>query len=221
MFRWADCEQPGFVRIAGQHKWSPPVLVSEERHAPLKTSRQCGGSLSLGKCMGRGISSPIATRRGGSTPITGKPTEEREHPHDGQVPHRGREIKAVILTIRQHSQKELDLLFREAGASYQQITAQKAFYDRPMKTLARAGLGHSKRTDYLRQLRDGSRRDRALPRRRKGFRHAPSRMHTRWSDQLRFWKASLRGLRLAALITLPADEVRPRLGVKLAYRNGD
>jgi hypothetical protein len=64
------------------------------------------------------------------------------------------EMKAVFLTIRQNSQKELDALFREAGASYQQIVAQKAFYDSPVKTMARAGLGDAKRTDYLRQLRD-------------------------------------------------------------------
>ncbi len=63
------------------------------------------------------------------------------------------EVRAVIVTIRQNSEKELNDLFVEAGNSHRMIMEQRAFYDSPVKTLARAGLGDARRTDYLRQLR--------------------------------------------------------------------
>lgn len=62
------------------------------------------------------------------------------------------ELKAVILEIRKNSEKELDGLFREAGASHAKIVAQRMFYESPVRTLARAGLGSQKRSDYLQQL---------------------------------------------------------------------
>ncbi|MDQ3288252.1 MAG: hypothetical protein M3Q42_08305 [Pseudomonadota bacterium] len=65
----------------------------------------------------------------------------------------GQETRAAILTIRKNSEKELDTLFLEAGATHRQIVAQGVFYDSPVKTLARAGLGDAKRTDYLHQLK--------------------------------------------------------------------
>lgn len=63
------------------------------------------------------------------------------------------EIRAVLLTIRKNSEKELNDLFLEAGATHRQIVEQGVFYDSPVKTLARAGLGDPKRSDYLRQLK--------------------------------------------------------------------
>ena len=63
------------------------------------------------------------------------------------------EIRAVLLTIRKNSEKELNDLFLEAGRTHRQIIDQGVFYDSPVKTLARAGLGDPKRSDYLRQLK--------------------------------------------------------------------
>lgn len=65
----------------------------------------------------------------------------------------GQENRAALLTIRKNSEKELNDLFLEAGASHRKIAEQRAFYDSPVKTLARAGLGDPKRSDYLRQLK--------------------------------------------------------------------
>ena len=65
---------------------------------------------------------------------------------------RAQEMRAAMLTIRKNSEKELNDLFLEAGASHRKIIEQRAFYDSPVKTLARAGLGDPKRSDYLRQL---------------------------------------------------------------------
>ena len=62
------------------------------------------------------------------------------------------ELKAVILEIRKNSEKELDGLFREAGATHGKIVAQRMFYESPVRTIAREGLGSMKRSDYLRQL---------------------------------------------------------------------
>lgn len=62
------------------------------------------------------------------------------------------ETLAAVLQIRENAQKELDAILKSAGAPYEQLVAQRQFYDSPVKVLARAGLGTPERTHYATQL---------------------------------------------------------------------
>lgn len=62
------------------------------------------------------------------------------------------EVNAAILEIQRASEKELDALLKEAGASHSAIVACREFYDSPVKTLNRLTLGDAKRTEYMGQV---------------------------------------------------------------------
>lgn len=57
-----------------------------------------------------------------------------------------------IRTIRENSKAELERMFKEAGTAYNELTAQKLYYDSPVKVLSRHALGDARRTDYTLQL---------------------------------------------------------------------
>lgn len=61
-------------------------------------------------------------------------------------------MRVAVLDIRKNAEKELDALFKEAGAAYNQAASQRPFYDSPVKTLNRVTLGDPKRSEYMRQI---------------------------------------------------------------------
>jgi hypothetical protein len=62
------------------------------------------------------------------------------------------ETVAAIGEIKDNSQAELDGLLKSAAPAHNSLVDQKAFYDSPVKVLARQGLGDPRRTEYLQQL---------------------------------------------------------------------
>ena len=62
------------------------------------------------------------------------------------------ETVSAIGQIKDNSEAELDGLLKSAGPAHNALLDQKAFYDSPVKVLARQSLGDPRRTEYLRQL---------------------------------------------------------------------
>jgi hypothetical protein len=62
------------------------------------------------------------------------------------------ETVAAIGQIKDNSAAELDALLKSAGPAHNALVDQKAFYESPVKVLARQALGDPKRTEYMQQL---------------------------------------------------------------------
>lgn len=63
-----------------------------------------------------------------------------------------RETAAIVREIQHNATDELNRFYKEAGPVHAKLTAQRPYYDTPVKVLSRAGLGTSQRTAYLQQL---------------------------------------------------------------------
>lgn len=63
-----------------------------------------------------------------------------------------KETFAIIGQIKDAAADEIDAFYKQAGALYHPLMAQKIYYESPVKVLAREALGDESRTAYLQQL---------------------------------------------------------------------
>ncbi|EMD99747.1 MULTISPECIES: hypothetical protein [Stutzerimonas stutzeri subgroup] len=62
------------------------------------------------------------------------------------------ETSAAIGQIRDAATDEVDAFYKQAGALYNPLVAQRLYYESPVKVLAREALGDERRSAYLQQL---------------------------------------------------------------------
>ncbi|WP_278390905.1 hypothetical protein [Stutzerimonas kunmingensis] len=62
------------------------------------------------------------------------------------------ETSAAIGQIRDAAADEVDAFYKQAGALYNPLVAQRLYYESPVKVLAREALGDERRSAYLQQL---------------------------------------------------------------------
>lgn len=62
------------------------------------------------------------------------------------------ETSAAIGQIRDAAADEVDAFYKQAGALYNPLVAQRLYYESPVKVLAREALGDERRAAYLQQL---------------------------------------------------------------------
>lgn len=62
------------------------------------------------------------------------------------------ETSAAIGQIRDAAADEVDAFYKQAGALYNPLVAQRLYYQSPVKVLAREALGDERRSAYLQQL---------------------------------------------------------------------
>jgi hypothetical protein len=62
------------------------------------------------------------------------------------------ETSAAIGQIKDAAAVEVDAFYKQAGALYNPLVAQRLYYESPVKVLAREALGDERRSAYLQQL---------------------------------------------------------------------
>ena len=62
------------------------------------------------------------------------------------------ETSAAIGQIKDAAADEVDAFYKQAGALYNPLVAQRLYYESPVKVLAREALGDERRSAYLQQL---------------------------------------------------------------------
>jgi len=63
-----------------------------------------------------------------------------------------KETFAAIGQIKDAAAKEIDAFYKQAGALYNPLVAQRLYYESPVRVLAREALGDERRSAYLQQL---------------------------------------------------------------------
>jgi len=63
-----------------------------------------------------------------------------------------KETSAAIGQIKDAAADEVDAFYKQAGALYNPLVAQRLYYESPVKVLAREALGDERRSAYLQQL---------------------------------------------------------------------